>query len=498
MSRDDLINYFILSEAKYESFLGVGDAKRKRVISRFAQTERLDPVFKKYEDDIARMEQEIRTKEMEIARNESSRDAINAQAESMAKVDVNQQYQDQMQHLQNSFASTNDRINNAGQHIKAKEQEIADLEEQIGKLPASTELDEKMVQVNALLDEYLKQKQLLSNEGHEIMKRLQKIDLDMSGFLQCPACNHRFSPADPQMVEGVLINEKNQKLHREQEIQVQTNQIGTNESAAIDTKRQIEASINELRVKRSDLETRLRIASNELQTYKNGLSTLQTSIATIKAQMDSLQIQNNNAEIERLRAKAMEHAQDAAKATVMCNVIRDMITHAEQMIQLFLQFKTHLVNSTLGVIQHHANEYFEKAKSSLSLAISGYSVTAKGEIREKISIGVCRNGIPEGEFTEYSAGERGKCELALIYAFQRMINKCAPTGGMDLLFLDEILVNVDATGMDLCLKSLQQTGMTCFVISHAVINYFDGNVLTFVKDNGITTVKGNHGTNRLQ
>ena len=59
ISKDDLLNYFLISKEKYVSFFAFGDAKKKEVIGRFSNSEIINPVFENTKNQILEIEREL-------------------------------------------------------------------------------------------------------------------------------------------------------------------------------------------------------------------------------------------------------------------------------------------------------------------------------------------------------------------------------------------------------------------------------------------------------
>ena len=79
--------------------------------------------------------------------------------------------------------------------------------------------------------------------------------------------------------------------------------------------------------------------------------------------------------------------------------------------------------------------------------------------------------------------------FSTILAFQHLINSKSKSGGLDFLFVDEILDKVDSLGMYNFTKSLEVTGKTIFLTSQVRIKEDNSNTLTIVKENGISRIK---------
>lgn len=148
------------------------------------------------------------------------------------------------------------------------------------------------------------------------------------------------------------------------------------------------------------------------------------------------------------------------------------------------EFKMSLACEQLRIIQNFANLALQKQKSDLRLSIDGFKRNANGKIKEEITVTVINSEGEYKPFWSFSGGERARIEVALIQAFQEMINGTNDWGGLHFLMIDEVLEGTDPLGLALLLESLNEVGHPVYIISH-VMNIRAGvRTLTVVKENG--------------
>ena len=151
-------------------------------------------------------------------------------------------------------------------------------------------------------------------------------------------------------------------------------------------------------------------------------------------------------------------------------------------VQHFKRFRTHLANKAIKNIEGYVNLFLKKMGSNLQVEIEGYKTLADGTVREKIAPTVLRNGRVFGNFYKCSGGEKGRIELGTVLTEQALINLSSPSGGLDLLFVDEILDSVDGRGFQSMAKSLNGLKKTVMLISHVNIASNEGyNLITVEK-----------------
>ena len=148
------------------------------------------------------------------------------------------------------------------------------------------------------------------------------------------------------------------------------------------------------------------------------------------------------------------------------------------------EFKMSLACEQLRIIQNFANLALQKQRSDLRLSIDGFKRNANGKVKEEITVTVINSEGEYKPFWSFSGGERARIEVALIQAFQEMINGTNEWGGLHFLMIDEVLEGTDPLGLALLLESLNDVGHPVYIISH-VMNIRAGvRTLTVVKENG--------------
>jgi DNA repair exonuclease SbcCD ATPase subunit len=126
------------------------------------------------------------------------------------------------------------------------------------------------------------------------------------------------------------------------------------------------------------------------------------------------------------------------------------------------------MDSCLESINTIANEYLHTLFDGV-LKFDISSTTEKGsEVKEKINVSIINNG-DECSYQSLSGGERCRICLAVNLALAEVIVKSSGKS-FNMIFLDEILNGLDASGkaqsMKL-LKELERKYETIFVIDHA-------------------------------
>jgi exonuclease SbcC len=155
----------------------------------------------------------------------------------------------------------------------------------------------------------------------------------------------------------------------------------------------------------------------------------------------------------------------------------------------FVDFKTHLANSKIDALSRITNDFLEKIGSDIRVRFAGFTLLKSGKIRDKISIGIIRDGIDCGSFGKFSEGEKTRVNLASILALHTLSNLDSDKGnGLDLLVLDEILDATDESGLASMFDALNSLQITSLVVSHGLIHENYPHKLVVVKHNNIANI----------
>ena len=148
-----------------------------------------------------------------------------------------------------------------------------------------------------------------------------------------------------------------------------------------------------------------------------------------------------------------------------------------------------LANQSLDAIEFHCNRYLNDMGSDLTVKMEGFKMLANGTFKDEITAKIIRD--VERTFSSFSGGERGRLLFASILANRHMINATHPYGGLDFLSVDEVFEGVDSIGLKHLIKSAKTLNITAMIITHVSDEDASSDVLTIVKENGVSTIKQN-------
>lgn len=525
ISASDLKNYYLINKENFKSFVSSSNTERLALISRFIKAEQLDNA-----DDIIKE----KNKPLEVQAKEAAFKAASIQGElnvyrqqlaAEAERNLEDERESKIEGLEASMDEVITRYDkyaeqkkNAELTIKLTNDKIKEFSDNLTQFNASlTKLNSKdfaaqYQEITVKRQEFdkttLKNRSELDTQrktSQALSLSIQELQSVLKGTATCPKCKHTFSIVDPDANLKAIAKEITQK-------QVSCKVIAENIALA-------QKNLEELLLQAKQFDTQTSAVRTAEQENIRNIRTLQSDITRIQLEIKRHQglVANTTKEIEWLNtaiAKCNEESNQLLEAITKAEEedlttkeaeLEGLITLTEKKLEKacalqadyeqkiadnvewgarFKSFKMSLACEQLRIIQNFANLALQKQKSELRLSIDGFKVNAKGKVKEEITVTVI---TAEGEykpFWSFSGGERARIEVALIQAFQEMINGTNEWGGLHFLMIDEVLEGTDPLGLSLLLESLNDVGYPVYIISHVMNIRAGAQTLTIVKENG--------------
>jgi len=468
ISKDDLMNYFIVSKEKYQSFLLAGDVKKKEIIARFSNSNLIDGIEKLVDTDVQDFVNKATQFENTKSRIEGQisvyNDQINNEGtendfEADKKIKVSE-YELQIKALDKQIIELNKTIKGHAQILSKAQEKL--------KTFSFDEFNKKMLSVENDEAQVLKIVEALKANVSEYEELIAKMKKNLAGSVTCPKCKHEFVATEPDfdVVKGkeilpLLENElKDVKL----DIETQRKKQKIIEQAKNDIKseiRKLENLQHEVKLEIRKTENDVENCNRSIQSFEKQKIGINQSIEKIK----SMKFESNITKTKEKLKDAESELKFIEKQINKNNEDKQLLT---EWIYIFKKFKTHLTNQSVKVIESFTNMYLTKIKTNLAVKMEGFKLLADGKtVRENISIDLLRNGIAEGAFGKFSSGEKVRVDICNILALQKLINLNSKSGGFDLLLLDEIVESVDSVGVAEILRQLNSINQTISIITHA-------------------------------
>ena len=482
ISKEDLLNYYLIGREKFVSFFSSSDNDKKELINRFSKATKVDGVYPLISKDID-------TKNEAKATLTTSRDKI------QGKIDT---YEEEIEELENptdedevegieeleeKIAFYSKEIKSIDKSKEISNNEIEKKEKSIAKIETEiTAIDNKLEKKSSkTLKEELK---TLESELKDSNSLLTQVETMLAGTVTCPKCDHEFTPGEEVSVEeSTSIKEELEGIIVKQEKKVE------DKEAEIDT---FEKEIKLLKKDKEEKEDSINALTREIRSLKQEIRSSDTLILSknklidsVKEEIKAFKESDTQARKQELLEKIETLKVDIEKENKRISDIDVEIYNLNQWVFRFNKFKSHLANKSLSTIQGYSNLYLQKMHSNLGLRIEGFKQNKDGSIREKITPIVLRDGMVEGSgsYKRYSGGERCKIDLAPTLACRNLINLSSPSGGLDLLLTDEITEGLDSVGIENYAASVAELGITSLIISHTQHEKNFPNVITVEKNN---------------
>jgi exonuclease SbcC len=378
---------------------------------------------------------------------------------------------------------------------------------------------EKDVLETQIADSQAELKELNSNlkEANELISEL---DTQLAGQIECPDCNFKFVLQDKEFnVEEGLVQKKEfeeirdealelivSKKEEIEELEKKEEQIGIElkqaAKALVDKKTRLAEEITLFNKLIDQLKKDIKALNDSIKKEEEKLKPLEKDLNTLSGKetfyLDEMELCKKAIKEEEDKEYPNKAAEIQVKIDTLTKQNEELQEKADKHIEekasllewqvRFKQFKSFLANTSISAIQEMTNFFLQKMGTSLSVKIEGYRELANKKLKEEITTLVTRDGLNGESFSKFSGGEKARVDIACILAMQKIINIASEGGGLNLLFIDEILESVDATALSGVVKALSELDQTIFLITHVETTPGNYNSLTVVKTNGISEI----------
>lgn len=522
ISVEDLRNFYLINRDKFISFFSSSDSNKRDLITRFSKVtylNRIPPIIEKEieteSNKVFKLSQEISSVEGSI---ETSKQNIESIRESCDVVNFEKNKTIRVNLLQNEIENLNkikqeklllqdnlkDKISLLNRQIERKQYWIDivnkfDYNKKITNLSSSLEeIQEAIISNNNLNNS-------INKDLMELSKIRTPLEITLQGEVECPNCNFHFVPGDPINIEQakeIIVGIKEEESELKKEVEKLLNIENNLSKNKLDINSKQRVFINK-GTKRNNL---VKIIGAEISNLRTELATINSSILSINKEILNLDlsITSKSKDLENeenLVPPNFKSLSDPIKRAIKENEnklvelkekrdsILKVIENKKTWIINFQSFYIYLTNKVLYNIEVLSNTFLEKIQTRLRLKLEGFKINADKSIKESITPIILEDGNEEDDYRTYSGGEKGKLILSTILSLHELINMSSLSGGLDFLFIDEILDSVDSKGMSSFLKTLESLNKTIFITSHVGTKEINENVLKIVKINGKSSIE---------
>ena len=529
ISKEDISNYFIVNESNYVSFFKSPDTKKKALISRFSNADIIDSVFSNVSADIEKKNSELVNIERESLKMESRIEILREDLERERSRDFEQEKELSIQKLRNSISKSEESISQKSKEIESISLSITEIINNIipEKKTSLSHLKSSLTEFNrdSFTPEIEKHEKLsrsisesierietavseLRSDQIEVNADIGRMELVLKGRVECPKCSHKFNPSSEITIEEAEANLNeykdelqglNEDIQKLSAALVSKKQAKDSSKLTVkqleDKQREVKKQYRELEIRVEDMLRSISIEEKKIENKKREISSLHEDIDFNRGL-----IAKYHEQIEEIRKSAKDTSKEDELIVLIDsaeNELReiekkisekqDELSGVKEWTTNFTLFKSFLANKKLKIIQDMINGYLTQMGCDYKLKLDGYKQLANGELREKITPYIYKDGEICG-YGEFSKGERARIDFATLITLQTLINDTCDSGGLDCFSTDEIMEGLDAFGLNTVLESINKTQKTSLITTHVTNDQLYKHILIIEKVNGISKI----------
>ena len=530
IAAEDLKNFYILNKENFKSFVSSSNSDKLSLINRFIKAEQLDESDSIIKEKIKPLEEKKASAMGKVRTIEGELGVYEKQLAEERERNLEEERQSLIEQINERIDNVIKEFDEAEKKIESNQSAIVLAEQSIeNKKKKVNEASKKLSELEAV--DYKGQYETLSKERSETDSKVEairkkrksaqelssqytadanKLNAILKGTVKCPKCGTEFVTSGDEIDVDKTRKEVAKKI-KEATVQDNLAEEALGELSLFEERvKKYDEKFSKIRISEQGTIKAIREIQNEITRIRGEITRSNQLIASFKEDIkhqENIQLRCNNeseqlveqlekaehaemetreAELEGLVALTKKKLEKANKEYSECE---KRVSDMTQWGLRLKEFKMSLACEQLRIIQNFANMSLQKQHSELRLSIDGFKRNAKGKIKEEITITVINGDGEYKSFWSFSGGERARIEMALIQAFQEMINGTNPWGGLHFLMIDEVLEGTDPLGLALLLESMNEVNHPVYVISH-VMNIRAGvTTLTVVKENGFSYIE---------
>lgn len=530
IAAEDLKNFYILNKENFKSFVSSSNSDKLSLINRFIKAEQLDESDSIIKEKIKPLEEKkafamgkVRTIEGELGVYEkqlAEERERNLEEERQSLIEqINERIDNvikEFDEAEKKIESNQSAIVLAEQSIENKKKKVNEASKKLSELEAVDykgqyeTLSKERSETDSKVEAIRKKRKAAQELSSQYTADANKLNAILKGTVKCPKCGTEFVTSGDEIDVDKTRKEAVKKI-KEATVQDNLAEEALRELSLFEERvKKYDEKFSKIRISEQGTIKAIREIQNEITRIRGEITRSNQLIASFKEDIkhqENIQLRCNN-ESEQLveQLEKAEHAEmetreaelegfvaltkkKLEKANKEYSECEKRVSDMTQWGLRLKEFKMSLACEQLRIIQNFANMSLQKQHSELRLSIDGFKRNAKGKIKEEITITVINGDGEYKSFWSFSGGERARIEMALIQAFQEMINGTNPWGGLHFLMIDEVLEGTDPLGLALLLESMNEVNHPVYVISH-VMNIRAGvTTLTVVKENGFSYIE---------
>ncbi len=479
IDREDILRYYIVGQDNRYTFFTASDTEKKEVISRITNADMLNSVIK----ELDRRESVFSDEREEIYKKMIKLSAsIETLSEQRKELLNDNSTKEAVEYLKKKISDAENELSENISGIKSKTDKAYDLRKELKSADVRD-----IGEMKKRLDSAKSERDRMEEDISEMKRIRNSLRTEIDGAVKCPECGAEFI-VDSEL--GVSVEDA-KRLMQETETEIMSLGTKIGDKAA-----EIYRMSSEIRDAEKEEESR-RQTERLIESYERESKRLEEDNEDIRRKIDGW-----TKDIEDLKTRKG----DMTALAGIESKISAMEKESEELNRALAEkdgrlgmvrfwkvnmgksgFQTYLANKSIKVLEGTVNCFLEKMKIDYRVSLSAFTILKNGDVRDKIDVFVTSDGVTCENFLSFSGGERQRITLAGILALHHLINMSTKGGGLDMLFLDESLGNIDSGGMMEIIGILENLGVTVMLITQNIEDSsIFGNSLKVSKIDGVS------------
>lgn len=501
VSKDDLYDFFILTNSKTGSFLDASDTKKKEIINRFSNGKIVDKSISELEIDIDSSKSDVDEFQNKLDSlhytKRALKETLNESIEALKKPKEDEEKkEDPTIKFTQLIAKEEKEIILAKEEIYNCNLDLIDINKEISEFPDSSSSLNDLSLKEKSIEKLKDSRENLRDEVRSLTSEISIIEAKISGAVECPKCSHEFDLSDKdfnikdaEKELDILIDSKNIKVIKGKALSTDI----SNSQLEIDEIRiKIKESKKELDKLNSEKDSIISDKNTETRRVDNSEAKIESWKLTISQLIESQKQAENAKPVDTLtpiRNKISQVEKEVSETELSLKNYSEEYDDFVIQLDHFKRFKSYLANKSLKAMEYLTNIYLEDIGSDIFIELNDEKKNANGSIKEKISANLIRNGIDIGSINKRSNGEKASISLALSKTLSHLINlNAGENKGVDFTLIDERLDAIDASGMTKIVRAYEKSESTVMLITHIPLPQNVGNPITIVKENDVSRI----------
>jgi len=461
LSKEDILNYYIIGQGLKSSFFGSTDNVKKKIISRFSNVDSVDAAIENCKNKQDSISADKISAEKKIVALEAK---IEANDDSIAyeKDGRKTEKSNKLKELKTKIATRRTKLDESIVAVEKARKKLKKFQKK-NDLEDLKDYSDETAELNKKIKLKSKKKQEKSNELSELKIELRTANSNLKEKIVCPKCEHEWILEVEESIsdiEKIISDGEKQQKKLEKAIKGFKEEIESLETKLEDIEDE-EERIDELKSEFKELKEAIEEKVKQSERAKELLENAKKD----KEEYEEFKVDKKR--ILQLEKENEDYTAEIEDYQTEIDDLDDKYAEYAYWRVNFASFKTYLINKVIKTLEGYVNYQLNRFKTYLTVKIEGFTTNQDGTTNEKINVLVSKDdGESWQKYARYSGGQKSRLNICSIIAIQKLINLTSKVGGVDFLGLDETFDTLDTIGQIEIVKMLENSGITTAIISH--------------------------------